>query len=30
VLGNLLHLADFDYDSSEQVRDALKARVDAT
>ncbi len=29
VLGNLLHLADFDYDSSEQVRDALKARVDA-
>ena len=29
VLGNLLHLADFDYDSSEQVRDALKVRVEA-
>jgi len=27
VLGNLMHLADFDYDSSEQVRDALKARI---
>jgi NADH-quinone oxidoreductase subunit G len=29
VLGNLMHLADFDYDSSEQVRDALKARIAA-
>jgi NADH-quinone oxidoreductase subunit G len=29
VLGNLLQLADFDYDSSEQVRDALKVRIEA-
>ena len=29
VLGNLLGLQDFDYDSSEQIRDALFARVGA-
>jgi len=29
VLGNLLNLPSFDYQSSEQVRDELKARVDA-
>jgi NADH-quinone oxidoreductase subunit G len=28
VLGNLLNLPGFDYDSSEQVRDELKARID--
>jgi NADH-quinone oxidoreductase subunit G len=28
VLGNLLSLSDFDYESSEQVRDELKARLD--
>ena len=28
VLGNLLNLADFDYQSSEQVRDELRAAVD--
>ena len=29
VLGNLLQLPDFDYESSEQVRDELRARLDA-
>jgi len=29
VLGNLLGLAAFDYESSEQVRDELRARIDA-
>jgi len=29
VLGNLLHLSGFDYESSEQVRDELKARIAA-
>jgi NADH-quinone oxidoreductase subunit G len=29
VLGNLLELADFDYQSSEAVRDELKARLQA-
>ena len=29
VLGNLLNLADFDYQSSEQVRDELRAAVDS-
>jgi NADH-quinone oxidoreductase subunit G len=29
VLGNLLELAGFDYQSSEQVRDELKARLDS-
>jgi NADH-quinone oxidoreductase subunit G len=30
VLGNLLELPRFEYDSSEQVRDELKARIEAT
>jgi NADH-quinone oxidoreductase subunit G len=29
VLGNLLQLPGFDYESSEQVRDELRARLDA-